>query len=159
MTDSLGTRIKKYEAASRYSLVPNSCVFFTHGTAWVVVDGEYARIHNVRYWADRGSSVDFDQSAGVVYARFRGGRFEALRIVEPSPPRPQQKWVEAERRRAIRDFTAEQGESLDWWFEAKRYWRYSRFRKITNTRFGWRHTSAAARAAETQQMTEEQSGA
>ncbi|WP_330253083.1 hypothetical protein OG874_00260 [Nocardia sp. NBC_00565] len=72
-------------------------------TLFAVWGAEYLRINAWR--RDRmsgGYIIECSQAADVGYAKING-KDTCLRLVEPSPPRPCEEWLPAERDRAIRD--------------------------------------------------------
>lgn len=84
---------------------------FPDRTFWVVIDGEYLRIHNAgASLAASGGVLVVDQSAPAVHLRDMHSidSDEVLRVVEPSPPQPVSEWLRAETDRVIREWHAMQ---------------------------------------------------
>lgn len=72
-------------------------------TMWIVCDGVFLRIQTVssNHWREKHRiecTQGTDTGCAVIY-----GKGHTLRLVEPSPPRPTDEWLDAERSRAIRD--------------------------------------------------------
>ncbi|MEV6258054.1 hypothetical protein AB0L97_32845 [Nocardia sp. NPDC051911] len=76
-----------------------------HLTVWVEYRGSYVRVQSVDL-GDWRLRIRCSQAADVGLA-FLDGQETALRVVEPSPPRPTDEWFPAERARAIRDLVGD----------------------------------------------------
>ncbi|MBF6515547.1 hypothetical protein IU421_14840 [Nocardia cyriacigeorgica] len=72
---------------------------------WIVFDGTYIRVTTISMGWNEGR-IEASQGADIGYALI-SGTLRDLRLVEPSPPRPSDEWVDAERARAIRDLLGE----------------------------------------------------
>ncbi|MBF6202338.1 hypothetical protein, partial [Nocardia cyriacigeorgica] len=85
---------------------------FPERTFWVVIDDEYLRVQTAgASLAAGGGMLVVDQSTNNLHITAYLGQPmvpAALRIVEPSPPRPTAEWIQAETERALRDWQAEQ---------------------------------------------------
>lgn len=85
---------------------------FPDRTFWVVIDGEYLRIQTAGISVTTsGAMLVVDQSTRqLAFTEYLGKPMspEALRIIEPSPPRPTSEWALAETERALRDWQAQQ---------------------------------------------------
>lgn len=85
---------------------------FPDRTFWAVIDGEYLRIQTAgSSITTSGAMIVVDQSTGqLAFTEYLSKQMtpDALRIVEPSPPRPTSEWALAETERALRDWQAEQ---------------------------------------------------
>ncbi|WP_063039687.1 hypothetical protein [Nocardia pseudovaccinii] len=75
--------------------------------AWAVWGTEYMRIWGISSdYRTGGYVIECTQAADVGFAQIDGVP-TTLRIVEPSPPRPVDEWLPAERARAIRDLVGD----------------------------------------------------
>lgn len=78
---------------------------FPNQTCWACVWGAFIRIVGIGREMTGRLYIDCDQSNPAV-THIDGDRVVALRVVEPSPPRPPREWLDEERVRAIRDWEA-----------------------------------------------------
>lgn len=76
--------------------------------AWALWDGSHMRIKSVGLGDGGILEIHVDQSLSSIARQPETGARIAVRLVEPSPPRPVAEWKKAETDRALADYLAAQ---------------------------------------------------